>query len=45
MRLGLDVLAAGGFRHGDARFEQIAHDLVDVPPDIADLGELRGLDL
>src|SRR5262249_7178304 len=31
--------------HGDGRFHQVAHDLVDVAADVADLGELGGLDL
>jgi hypothetical protein len=29
----------------DRHFDQIAHDLLDVAADIADLGELGGLDL
>jgi hypothetical protein len=32
-------------RHGDGAFDQVADDLFDVAPDIADLGELGGLDL
>ena len=38
--LGLDVLALAALDHGDAGFDQVADDLVDVAADIADLGEL-----
>ena len=45
LRLGLDLLALGVAHEADAGFEQIADDLIDVAADIADLGELRRLDL
>ena len=34
-----------GAHHLEGRLDQVAHDRVDVAPDVADLGELRGLDL
>ena len=37
--------AAALARHVERDFDQIAHDLLDVAPDIADLGELGGFDL
>ena len=37
---GLDVLALSVPRQGDGDLDQIAHDLLDVAADIADLGEL-----
>jgi hypothetical protein len=44
-RLGLDFAAAALTDLGDADLQEIANDLLDVAPDIADLGELGGLDL
>ena len=41
----LDVLALALARQRDGDLDQIAHDLLDVAADIADLGELGGLDL
>ena len=43
--LGLDVLALPLLDQRDADLDEIAHDLLDVAPDIADLGELGRLDL
>ena len=43
--LGGDVLAQALARHGDGDFDQVAHDLLDIAADIADLGELGRLDL
>ena len=43
--LGLDVAAAGVAQHGDAGLDEVADDGFDVAADIADLGELGGLDL
>ena len=45
LRLGLDLLALGVAHEPDAGLEQVADDLIDVAADIADLGELGGLDL
>jgi hypothetical protein len=45
MGLGLDVLAHVIAGHGDGGIDQIADDLFHVAADIADLGELGGLDL
>jgi len=42
---GLDLAAQALARHRDRGLQQIAHDLLDVAADIADLGELRRLDL
>ena len=42
-RLHLLALLVAGERN--AHFDEVAHDLLDVAPDIADLGELRRLDL
>ena len=41
----LDVLALALAHDGDRVLDQVPHDLLDVPADVADLGELRGLDL
>ena len=41
----LDARAALVAHHDQGAFDQIAHDLIDVAADIADLGELGGLDL
>ena len=41
----LDVAALAFARHRDADLDQVAHDLLDVAADIADLGELGRLDL
>ncbi len=43
--LGLDVLALAALDQSDRDLDQIAHDLLDVAPDIADLGEFGRLDL
>ena len=43
--LGLDLLAQPLARHADRDLDQVAHDLLDVAADIADLGELGRLDL
>ena len=45
LRLGLDFLALRVAHEADADLEQVADDLIDVAADIADLGELGGLDL
>ncbi|KAI4252425.1 MAG: hypothetical protein LQ352_004298 [Teloschistes flavicans] len=42
---GLHIAARGFLQHVDADLHQVAHDAVHVAADIADLGELRGLDL
>src|SRR3984885_9976292 len=42
---GLDVLALALARQRDGDFDEVAHDLLDVAADIADLGEFRRLDL
>ncbi len=42
---GLHVFAHLGAGLDDRRIHQVAHDLLDVAPDVAHLGELRGLDL
>ncbi len=41
----LHVLALAFARERDGNLDQVAHDLLDVAADIADLGELGGLDL
>src|SRR5262249_54556800 len=45
LRARLHILAPALPRLDDGDLEQVAHDLLDVAPDIADLGELGGLDL
>ena len=45
MRLGLDIGALLFAHQADADLDEIADDLLDVAADIADLGELRRLDL
>ena len=45
LRLGGDLLALGVAHEPDARFEQVADDLIDVAADITDFGEFGGLDL
>ena len=45
LRLGFDVLALAALDQRDGDLDQIADDLLDVAPDIADLGEFRRLDL
>ncbi len=45
LRLGFHLLALDVAHKADARFQKIADDLIDVAADIADLGELGGLDL
>ena len=45
MRLGLDLLALVLARQIDRDLDQVAHDLLDIAADIADLGEFRRLDL
>ena len=45
LRLRLDVLALALARLRDRDLDQVAHDLLDVAADIADLGELGRLDL
>ena len=42
---GLDVLALALARLRDGDLDEVAHDLLDVAADIADLGEFRRLDL
>src|SRR6476469_4276632 len=44
LRLGLDLFSLGVAHEPDAGFQQIADDLIDVAADIANLGELGGLD-
>ena len=44
-RLGLDVAALALLDQRDADFHEVADDLLDVPPDVADLGELGRLHL
>ncbi len=43
--LGLDLLAQPLAGHPDRDLDEVAHDLLDIAADIADLGELRRLDL
>src|SRR5262245_3231262 len=43
--LGGDLFALGIAHEPDARFEQIAHDLIDVAADVTHFGEFGGLDL
>jgi hypothetical protein len=43
--LSLDLFALRSANERDADLDQIAHDLLDVPADIANLGELGRLDL
>ena len=43
--LGLDLLAQPLAGHRDRDLDQVAHDLLDIAADIADLGELGRLDL
>src|SRR3954453_23774869 len=45
LRPGLHVLALALAHEADPDLHEIAHDLLDVAADIADLGELRGFDL
>jgi hypothetical protein len=45
MRLGLDLAALLVLDQPDADLDEVAHDLFDIAPDIADLGELGRLDL
>ncbi len=45
MRLGFDFLAQLFAHHQDCAVHQIPHDLFDVAANIANLGELGGLDL
>ena len=45
LRLGGHLFALHVAHQADAGLEQVAHDLVDVAADIADLGEFGGLDL
>ena len=45
MGLGLHVLAPALAHQPDRDLDEVAHDLFDVAADIADLGELGGLDL
>ena len=42
---GLHVLALALAHLGDRDLDEIAHDLLDIAADIADLGEFRGFDL
>ena len=42
---GRDFLSHLFARHVDGNFYQIAHDLFDIAPDIADLGKFSCLDL
>ena len=43
--LAIDRLARAFARHDDGGLDQVAHDLLDVAADVADLGELGRLDL
>ena len=43
--LGLDLLAQPLAGHADRDLDEVAHDLLDIAADIADLGELGRLDL
>ena len=45
LRLGGHLFALGIAHEPDARLKQVAHDLVDVAADVADLGELGGFNL
>src|SRR6185437_16438930 len=45
LRPGLDVLALAALDQADRDLNQVADDLLDIPPDITDLGEFRRLDL
>ena len=45
LRARLDVLAFPLARQRDGDLDQVAHDLLDVAADIADLGEFRRFDL
>ena len=45
LRARLDALAAAFLDEADRHLDEIAHDLLDIAADIADLGEFRGLDL
>ena len=45
LRLRLDLLPLCVTHEPDAGFQEIANDLIDVAADVADLGELGGLDL
>ena len=45
LRLGLDFFPLCVTHEPDAGFQEIANDLINVAADIADLGELGGLDL
>ena len=45
LRLGGHLFPLDVAHQADAGLEQVAHDLVDVAADIADLGEFGGLDL
>ena len=42
---GLHLLALLVAKHDDGGLDQVAHDLLDIAPHIADLGELGRLDL
>ena len=43
--LGFDILALAALHQPDGDLDEVADDLLDVPTDIADLGELGRLDL
>ena len=43
--LGLDLFAQALARHADRNLDEVAGDLLDIAPDIADFGELGRLDL
>ena len=45
MRLCADLLALACAHEADAGLDEVAHDLIHVTADIADLGEFGGLDL
>ena len=45
LRAGGDIFALPLARQQDRHLDQVAHDLLDVPADVPDLGELGGLDL
>src|SRR5947208_820483 len=45
LRLRLDVFALAALDEPDGDLDQVAHDLLDIASDIADLGELGRLDL
>src|SRR5690606_33543378 len=45
LRLWEDLVLALGAHHADGGVDEIAHHALGIAADVADLGELRGLDL